>query len=74
MENAEAHKIGLTVCVSREPPKDEMKHGRVTEILPARDFDFDLTQFYICGNPSMIVDSVDLLLKRGAKNIFREDY
>jgi NAD(P)H-flavin reductase len=53
---------------------DVMRHGRGAEVLRTEKFDHDVTQFYICGNPSMIADTYDLLVKKGAKNIFREDY
>jgi phytoene dehydrogenase-like protein/ferredoxin-NADP reductase len=66
--------IGITVCVSRETPSVGMEPGRVTDLLRAKNFDLEDTQFYLCGNPSMIAETTALLMKRGAKNIFREDY
>jgi all-trans-retinol 13,14-reductase len=74
MNHPSASKIGMTVCVSRETPSDGMRHGRVTDVLRSGNFDTDATQYYICGNPSMIADSVELLMQKGARNIYREDY
>ncbi len=69
-----ASTIGITVCVSRETPANGMKRGRVTDVLRTRNLDAEDTDFYICGNPSMISDAVTILIEKGARNIFREEY
>jgi all-trans-retinol 13,14-reductase len=74
MNDPSAPHIGMTVCVSRETPSDGMRPGRVTDVLRSEKFNLDATQFYICGNPSMISDTYEVLIKKGAKNIYREDY
>ncbi len=69
-----SHTVGITVCVSRETPSESMRRGRVTDALRACNFDMDRTDFYICGNPSMIDDTTKMLLGKGSRNIYREQY
>ena len=70
----EACRVGITVCVSREKPSERAFHGRVTDLLRARTFDAENTDFYVCGNPSMVGDTVEILHQKGMKNIYREQY
>ena len=69
-----ADMINTTVCVSRETPSNGMDRGRVTDAIRARNFNTETTDFYICGNPSMVCDTVEILLQKGARRIFREQY
>ncbi|MGP8090386.1 MAG: FAD-binding protein [Syntrophobacteraceae bacterium] len=69
-----AHMINTTVCVSRETPSNGMDRGRVTDAILARKFNTETTDFYICGNPSMVCDTVEILLQKGARRVFREQY
>jgi ferredoxin-NADP reductase len=73
-DHGAAHKISINVCVSRETPSNGMAQGRVTDAIRARNFKMETTDFYICGNPSMVCDAVEILLQRGARRVFRELY
>ena len=49
--------------------------GKVTEIIVKIVSDFNSADFYICGNPYMVVDMEKTLLEKGAKdNIYTEKY
>ncbi len=69
-----SHTVGITVCVSRETPSESMRRGRVTDVIRTCNFDTETTDFYICGNPSMIDDTMKILLEKGSPNIYREQY
>ncbi len=70
----DCNQVGITVCVSREAPTGGMRQGRVTDVLRSCTFDTETTDFYICGNPSMIDDTSKILLEKGLRNIYREQY
>jgi phytoene dehydrogenase-like protein/ferredoxin-NADP reductase len=72
--HGDSHTIGITVCVSRETPSESMRRGRVTDVIRTCNFDPETTDFYICGNPSMIDDTMKILLEKGSRNIYREQY
>ena len=65
------HTVCITVCVSRETPSESMRRGRVTDAIRTRNFDTETTDFYICGNPSMIDDTMKILLEKGSRNIYQ---
>lgn len=50
------------------------KKGRVTEILPSLFGKVDDRDFYLCGSPQMVNDTIQVLLAMGAPrhNIYRE--
>jgi len=69
-------------CITREDvlaltpisPYQEIKKGRVTQVIPACNFDYLNTEFYICGSHEM-VNSMSLLLNElGANKIYVEKY
>lgn len=73
-KHAAACLISINVCVSRETPSSGMDRGRVTDAILARNFNAETTDFYVCGNPSMVCDTVEILLQKGARRVFREQY
>lgn len=73
-ERCPSQAVDITVCVSREMPSEGMMQGRVTEVIRGRHFDPAATDFYICGNPSMIDDTMKILLEKDLRNIYREHY
>mgnify|MGYP001159259396 CR=1 FL=1 len=65
-------------CVTREEPKSDdninLIAGRVTKVLDEYNFDFMNDEFYICGAPQMVEDSLKILEGKGAKNVIYEKY
>lgn len=64
----------VVTCTSRANPGQGGESGRVTDVLAARDFDWGATDFYVCGSPAMVADTVTLLQDRGAHNLYIEPY
>jgi len=69
-----SHMLGIAVCVSRETPSNGMRGGRVTDAIRTCNFDTETTDFYICGNSSMIDDTMKILPEKGSRNIYREQH
>ena len=69
-----AHLLKITVCLSDDPPAAGMFSGRVTDAIPSLEIAPETTDFYICGNPSMVDDATEILVGKGATNLFRERY
>lgn len=68
-------------CVSRQEVEDlnavsnqEIRKGRVTEVIPTYNFDWANTEFYICGGPEMVTSTAILLKELGADKVFIEKY
>lgn len=68
-------------CVSRQDitnlatiDNQEIKAGRVTQVIPTYNFDWANTEFYICGGPEMVTEMSDILKSLGADKIFVEKY
>lgn len=68
-------------CVSREDisiltatNNQEIKKGRVTEVIPTYNLDWGNTEFYICGGPEMVNGMVIILQNLGANKIYIEKY
>lgn len=69
-------------CITREDISEktsgsielEYFQGRVTDALNTSDLDWANSEFYICGNPQMVNDVEQLLMKKGADTIFLERY
>lgn len=68
-------------CVSREDISNfetlnnqEIKKGRVTEVIPTYNLDWANTEFYICGGPEMVNGMAIVLKNLGADKIYIEKY
>lgn len=62
-------------CITQ--PEDnsiEFKRGRVTEVIPQMEYDFQNTEFYICGSPLMVEHMREILKEKGAEKVFFEKY
>ncbi len=71
--------IDLTISLSQEEKNFEeknfrIKSGRITKNFDPKNFDLEDTDFYVCGNPEMVSDVVQILQNANAKNIFFEKY
>ena len=67
----------LITVVDNFQPDDAAKQvipGRVTTVVPNDVVDFTATDFYLCGNPSMITDMVQILESKGAQHIYYEKF
>jgi hypothetical protein len=53
-------------------PASPFYHGTVTEKIREFQLDFKTTDFYLCGNPAMIVGMHSWLRRRGAATIYFE--
>lgn len=51
-----------------------VQNGKVTELLPKYVEEFEKAEFYLCGNPFMILDVEKLLIQNGAKTIIKENF
>jgi phytoene dehydrogenase-like protein/NAD(P)H-flavin reductase len=69
----ESFTINSKICISREK-KEGYIHGRVTKPINAVVGNLEDNDFYISGNPAMVADTVKLLRKKGASNIYSENY
>lgn len=49
-------------------------NARVTSLIPNLEFDFESTEFYVCGSTQMVIDTVNLVKTMGAKYIYFEKY
>lgn len=60
--------------ITTDDPDWKGKKGRVTKILPELFGKVDDRDFYICGSPEMVNDTIRVLLEMGAlrHNIYRE--
>lgn len=74
-------KFNLINCVSRQNIEElvpvqnqQIKKGRVTEVIQDFDFDWINTEFYVCGGSEMVTSTSILLRELGAENIFIEKY
>jgi CDP-4-dehydro-6-deoxyglucose reductase len=65
--------INQNICVSREQ-KEGFIYGRVTKPLNEVTENLETFDFYVSGNPAMVTETVNLLRKKGAKNIYSENY
>ncbi len=68
-------------CVSRQDitnlnaiNNQEIKSGRVTNVIPTYNLDWANTEFYICGGPEMVNEMTEVLKQLGADKIFVEKY
>jgi ferredoxin-NADP reductase len=68
----------LSVCYSLSDPAEDWEGptGKVQDHLADMLTTFDTTHFYVCGVPSMVVDTSELLLTQGVSNerIFTEGW
>jgi NAD(P)H-flavin reductase len=55
-------------------PKAECEFSRVTDFVPKMDLDWQNTEFYICGNPLMVEDMIQVLSGLGADKVYVERY
>lgn len=64
------------ICFSQETPSDVLNayNGRVTENINFTETAF--SQYFICGNPYMVQDTIKLLIEKGVKeeDIFHEKF
>lgn len=64
-----ADRFKLYTCISR--PEGELPKGclagRVTAVVPEKVSDYEGADFYLCGNPAMIDEMTDILLKNGGQ-------
>jgi len=71
-------KIDTTYCLSRESKTETgIFNGRITHYLNSEEcngFSSLGTEFYICGNPNMVLDVQRILREKGAKQVFVELY
>jgi NAD(P)H-flavin reductase len=51
-----------------------VQNGTVTELLPKYVNEFETKEFYLCGNPFMVLDVEKLLVQNGAKVIIKENF
>ncbi len=51
-----------------------VQNGTVTELLPKYVKEFENKEFYLCGNPFMVLDVEKLLIQGGAKVIIKENF
>ncbi len=74
----QGHNIKTTYCLSREKTTaSDIFNGRITQYLnsdASKSIAFPDTDFYICGNPNMVMDVQRLLREKGANRIFTELY
>ncbi len=62
-------------CITQ--PEDNSKPyklGRVTEVVPSMNYDYQNTEFYICGAPEMVTHMRDILKNLGADKVYFEKY
>lgn len=73
-------KVDYYRCITREDVtldelnKVKYRSGRVTQIVPLMEFDWQNTEFYICGSNEMVKEMRCRLLEKGADRIFIENY
>jgi len=60
--------------LKNENPSAEFKQGRVTEVVPSMNYDYQNNEFYICGSPNMVEDMRNILKEKGADKIYFEKY
>ena len=67
--------LNSTICISNEK-KDGFIHGRVTKPIHAfvSDSDIEKHDYYVSGNPLMVAETINILRKKGALNIYSENY
>lgn len=51
-----------------------VQNDTVTELLPKYVSEFETKEFYLCGNPFMVLDVEKLLTQNGAKVIIKENF
>jgi len=51
-----------------------VQNGTVTQLLPKYLSDFESKEFYLCGNPFMVLDVEKLILEMGGKTIIKENF
>ncbi len=61
-------------CISREYPLPGAFQGRVSGAIARLTFDAAVTDFYICGSAAMVADCRDVLLRKGARQVYIEPY
>ena len=62
-----------TLCLSAPMNQNETFYcGRVTDKLHESNIDFAKSDFYICGNPTMVYNVQQFLYLKGATNIYFE--
>ncbi len=64
-------------CISQgieEDSKVEIFHGRVTNKLKASEFNWENTDFYLCGRNEMIVELKEILMSKDVSRMFIENY
>jgi len=66
-------------CITREEPKAVSSKlithkGRVTEVIPQQNLDWQSTEFYICGSPAMVRDTEKVLKDLGTEKVFIEQF
>lgn len=61
---------------SRDKLEDAEFNGRVTAILPMQNINWETCDYYLCGNPNMINEVIQILKTKNvlAENIYRESF
>lgn len=82
LENILSDKCKFVNCISQEDIStlsqknlhQEIKQGRVTTVIPTYNFDWQNTEFYICGSSEMINNTKEVLTNLGADKVYVEKY
>ncbi len=74
-EEIASKNIIYTRCITQpEGNYLDFELGRVNEVIKTKSFDWQHTEFYICGNNQMIKNTKEVLINLGADKIYIENY
>lgn len=60
--------------IADDNPELDTYTERITSFLPELNYDWKNTEFYICGNPDMVTDTMNILTGLGADKVYFEKY
>jgi CDP-4-dehydro-6-deoxyglucose reductase len=71
--------VEYTQCITRDSELQTIPHvhslqGRVTQVVSGMDLNWGNTEFYVCGNPQMVLDMETILKEKNAAKILIEKY
>lgn len=59
---------------TKQDKRVQTKFGRVTVVIPELNLDYANCEFYICGGPQMVEDTMAMLKEKGADKVLHEKY